>query len=104
MHNLSDTHGERFANTHVVTGVWQWYWKGGSFNRYVQQELMEEPVLSKFKEVLSLAAKPSPGIRTVYVANRHSGMLKASDPYLPHVQVGRWDLLQQVVGAVGAGC
>lgn len=102
MHNLSDTYGDRFAKTHVVTGVWQWYWQGGGYHRYVQQELMEEPILSKFKEVLGLAAKPSRGIHTVYVANRHSGMLRASDPYLSHVQVGHWELLQQVLKAVGA--
>lgn len=94
MHNLSDAHGPRFVKTHVVTGVWQWYWTGGTFHRYVQHELLEEPVLSKFRGLLALAAKPSLGIHTVYVANRHSGMMKASDPYIPHVQVG---------GALGLG-
>lgn len=87
MHNLSDTFGDRFVKTHVVTGVWHWYWKGGSHRQWVQQDLFTEPHLSKYKAVLGLAAKQSSGIHTVYVANRHSGTMRASDPYIQHVQV-----------------
>lgn len=89
LHGLTGEQGSNPMETHVVTGVWQWYWVGGVFKKFIQQELLEEPARSTFMQVLDLAARPSPGIHTLYVVNRHSGTLHPEDLYISRIKVGR---------------